>query len=60
MRVRIASLAVAVLTLTVSTPGQAKTIWLVAVADGFIADGLAGAKFNGRPDGVAEELVTRV
>ena len=60
MGVRIASVAVGVLALTVSALAQAETIQLVAVADGFIADGLNGAAVDGRPDGVAPSFGTRV
>jgi len=60
MRVRITSMAIAVLALTVSTLAQAETLELVAVADGFVGDGLEGADVDGRPDGVAENFGTRV
>ena len=57
MRVHIASVAVGVLTLTVSTLGQADTIRLAPVADGITSD---GQPFDGKPDALFEAFGNRV
>ena len=57
MRIRIASVAIGVLTLTISTLGQADTIRLAPVADGITSD---GQPFNGVPDRLFESFGNRV
>jgi hypothetical protein len=59
MRVRIASVAVGVLTFTVSTLGQADTIRLAPVADGITSDGQP-FPFDGVPDRLFETFGNRV
>lgn len=59
MRVRIASVAVGVLTLTVSILGQADTISLAPVADGITSDGQP-FPFDGLPDRLFETFGNRV
>lgn len=60
MNVCTPSVTALVLAVVLSAPAQAETIRLLAVADGFVADGLGGAKLNGKPDGIAENFGTRV
>jgi hypothetical protein len=60
MNVCTASVTALVLALVLSAPAQAETIRLLAVADGFVADGLGGARLNGKSDGIAENFGTRV